>query len=94
MFVDLNQFDANTKTILDMVRGSGKTLRVATKNIRCPTLIKQVLELGRDCIKGLVCCSVDEAEFWTKKGFDFFVAYPTVHRDIETTLKLLRKDFE
>lgn len=90
-FVDLNAFDANVRSIAQMIEGTGLSIRVATKSIRVPDLIRRVLDSGAP-YKGLMCYSAREAEFLADLGFDdFLIAYPTLS---ELDLKALRKVHE
>jgi len=76
--VDLAAFDQNAD---DMTRrASGKPIRVATKSIRCRTLIERVL--SRPGYRGLMAYSLPEA-LWLHQDHasdDILVAYPTVNR--------------
>lgn len=77
-FVDLDAFDANVRSIAQMIEGTGLNLRVATKSIRVPELIRRVLNSGAP-YKGLMCYSAREALFLAEEGFDdFLIAYPTL----------------
>lgn len=77
--VDLDAVDHNIETLLADVRRHGKTLRLASKSIRCPWLLKYITEKGQGTIKGILSYSVTEAAFLTELGFtDIIVAYPTV----------------
>lgn len=91
MMVDLDAFEYNVKTIVSICRKYGKQLRIATKSIRCPYLIKLIANFSSGVLSGFMCYSIDEAEFLYEQGHDdFFVAYPTVQfRDIEKALKLV-----
>ena len=92
MFIDLDVFDHNVRKLADIVSGSGKKLRLATKSIRCPALIRRALEIGGNNFKGLMCYSVQEAGFLADQGFDdLFVAYPTVqYTDVVEALRLIK----
>jgi len=76
--VDLAAFDRNAD---DMTRrANGKPIRVATKSIRCRTLIERVL--SRPGYQGLMTYSLPEA-LWLHENHasqDILVAYPTVNR--------------
>jgi D-serine deaminase-like pyridoxal phosphate-dependent protein len=77
--VNLNAFDENLQRMLRIIEGSGKTLRAASKSVRCVWLLKRLLEQGGGAIKGLMCFTVEEAAFLFDHGFDdLLVAYPTV----------------
>lgn len=83
-FVDLNAFDANIRSIAETVAGTPLTIRVATKSLRVPELIRRVLNSGGP-FKGLMCYSAQEAQFLSEQGFnDFLIAYPTLaQKDLE-----------
>ncbi|MCG8567409.1 MAG: alanine racemase, partial [Desulfobacterales bacterium] len=58
---------------------TGKTIRVASKSIRCPDLIQRVFDRGGPVFKGILAYAVEEAAFLAQRGFkDLVVAYPTV----------------
>lgn len=91
--VDLDAFDRNTdwfaRVALDA--GGSHTLRLATKSVRVPALIRRVLEYGRP-YRGLMCFAAAEAEFLAGEGLDdLFVAYPTRRAD---DLAALRRTHE
>jgi len=78
-FVDLDAVDANIERLLAPVRRAGKTLRVASKSVRCVWLLKYLLARGAGTIRGILSYAVEEAAFLTEHGFDdIIVAYPTV----------------
>ena len=94
MFVDLDVFDQNIKHLVAIAKPSGKTIRIATKSVRCPELIQRILDKGEGVIKGLMCYSVKEANLLaTKYGLDdFYVAYPTVqYADIDCAMDMTQK---
>lgn len=87
-FVDLDAFDENCAALSEMVKGTPFTIRVATKSIRVPDLIRRALDSGGP-FKGLMCFSAQEALFLASQGFDdFLVAYPTLQ---ESDLLALKK---
>lgn len=87
-FVDLDAFDANCESLANMVKGTPFTIRIATKSIRVPDLIRRALNSGAP-FKGLMCFAAEEALFLSSQGFDdFLVAYPTLQ---ESDLKALKK---
>ena len=96
MFVDLDIFETNVKRIADIVRPSEKTLRMATKSIRCPQLIKWIRDTDRDIFKGFMCYSVEEAQLLAEEGLDdFYIPYPTMqYCDVELALEMARKGFK
>lgn len=77
--VNMDALDRNLEKILEPVKGSGKTLRLATKSLRIPGIIKYIQERCGDYFEGLMCLTVEEASFLAEQGFcDLLVAYPTV----------------
>jgi D-serine deaminase-like pyridoxal phosphate-dependent protein len=77
--VDLDAVDRNIETLFAPVRASGKTLRVATKSLRCVELLRYVLERGGAAARGLMAFSAVECAHLADAGFDdILLAYPTV----------------
>ncbi len=77
--VDLDAVDHNIEVLLADVRRHGKTLRLASKSIRCPWLLRYITERGQGAMRGILSYSVAEAAFLAEQGFtDIIVAYPTV----------------
>ncbi|MHB8419656.1 MAG: alanine racemase [Myxococcales bacterium] len=77
--VDLDAFEANAATLLGLARAGGKTLRLATKSLRCPALVRRGLELGGGTARGLMVYGAEEAAFLAGEGFDdLLLAYPTL----------------
>jgi len=86
--VDLDAFDQNIKTIADTLVNKNQTIRIATKSLRVPGLLKRILNYGPP-FSGLMCFSAFEIKFLHSQGFDnFLLAYPTVDND---ELKVLRE---
>lgn len=82
LFVDLNQFEENVLTLKKISEKTDKKLRLATKSIRIPFLIEQVLKIGSPTYQGLMCFSVKEAYELFRVGHkDILVAYPTHSED-------------
>ena len=76
--VDLGAFDANLDAMLKPVRAAGKTLRLATKSIRCPALLRLAIERGGPAVRGLLTFSAAETAALAGLGFrDLLLAYPT-----------------
>src|SRR3712207_6152076 len=75
--VDLDAFRANAT---DMVRrAGGKPIRVASKSVRCRSLLSDVL--SRDGYQGVLSFTLPEALWLHAHGFqDLLVAYPTADR--------------
>ena len=80
-FVDLDRFDANVDYVADTQKHSGKTIRVASKSIRCPGLIRRVFDKGGPAFRGILAFTMEEGALLADQGFDdIIVAYPTVQR--------------
>ncbi|MCF8093653.1 MAG: alanine racemase [Desulfotignum sp.] len=78
-FVDLDHFDRNIAYVADTCKGTGKTIRVASKSIRSPALLRRVFEKGGDVFQGILAFTMEEAEFLIENGFDdIIVAYPSI----------------
>ncbi|HEX5087023.1 MAG TPA: amino acid deaminase/aldolase [Nocardioides sp.] len=78
MVIDLDAFDANAD---DLVRRAGGTpIRVASKSVRVPALLRRVL--ARDGFQGVLGFTLAEALWLEEQGVtdDVVVAYPTVDR--------------
>ena len=75
--LDLEAFDRNASDLLR--RAGGKPIRVASKSVRVPGLLRRVLD--RPGFAGLLCYSLAEALWLQSNGFDDLVlGYPTVDR--------------
>jgi D-serine deaminase-like pyridoxal phosphate-dependent protein len=80
-FVDLDLFDANVAAIAQRV-SRGKTIRVASKSLRCVSLLERVLAAD-PVYRGVLSYCVREAVFLSRAGFDdILIAYPAM-REIE-----------
>lgn len=90
-FVDLDAFDTNCASLAKMVEGTPFTIRIATKSIRVPDLIRRALNFGAP-FQGLMCFSAEEVLFLASQGFDdFLLAYPTLQeRDLQALKKVHR----
>lgn len=79
MVVDLDILDANTQRLARIAQAHGKRLRVASKSVRVPELLRQILRVGGDHFCGLMCFSAPEAQLLRSEGFDdLLIAYPSV----------------
>ena len=76
--VDLDAFDANGAALRD--RAAGKPLRVASKSVRCRTLLSRVLATAG--WHGVMSYTLGEALWLARTGVadDVLVAYPTADR--------------
>lgn len=87
--VDLAAFDANAAAL--SARSGGKTIRVASKSVRCRALLERVL--ARPGWHGIMAYTLPEAIWLVRSGLsdDVLVAYPSVDR---TAIGELSKDAE
>lgn len=78
MVVDLDAFDANADDLLR--RAAGTPIRVASKSVRVPALLRRVLD--RDGFQGVLAYTLAEALWLEQQEVtdDLLVAYPTVDR--------------
>jgi D-serine deaminase-like pyridoxal phosphate-dependent protein len=76
--VDLAAFDDNADDLVR--RAAGRAIRVASKSVRCRTLLDRVL--ARPGFAGLLCYSLREALWLCAQGTsdDLVVGYPTADR--------------
>lgn len=78
--VDLVAFQKNIQAVAAFAKAGGKTLRVATKSIRVPELLKKILAYGPP-FQGLLCYSAAEISNLAEMGFnDLMLAYPTLQK--------------
>jgi D-serine deaminase-like pyridoxal phosphate-dependent protein len=76
--VDLDALERNVDALVAPVRARGKTLRVASKSVRCAALLRAILARGGAAMRGVMAFSPAEACFLAGEGFaDVLVAYPT-----------------
>jgi D-serine deaminase-like pyridoxal phosphate-dependent protein len=81
--VDLDALEANARALVRPLAGSGKTMRVATKSVRCPDLVTYVRDAASAVARGLMTYTAAETMFWARRGEkDLLLAYP-VSRDSE-----------
>jgi D-serine deaminase-like pyridoxal phosphate-dependent protein len=78
MVVDLDAFDANADDLVR--RAQGTPVRVASKSVRVPELLRRVL--ARDGFRGVLAFTLAEALWLEEQGVsdDIVVGYPTVDR--------------
>lgn len=88
--VDLGAFDRNVRRFAEVVSAAGHEpgLRIATKSLRVPELIRRVVDFGPP-YRGLMCYATEETEFLMAHGFDdLLIAYPTIQ---PSDLEIVRK---
>ncbi|MCX7807034.1 MAG: alanine racemase [Deltaproteobacteria bacterium] len=77
LVLDLDAFDRNVERLRKVGGEAGLRVRLSTKSLRVPALIRRALEQGGPVVRGLLCFCVEEAWQLAKLGMDdFFVAYP------------------
>ena len=73
-FIDLDLFDKNITEILQ--RANGKNIRVASKSIRCLSLLQRILKYDAS-IQGIMCFSPQEVVCLSQAGLDdLLLGYP------------------
>ena len=78
-FVDLDAFDANVDYVARIVAGTGKTVRLGSKSLRCEPLMRRILERGGPLMRGFLTYTAEETAWLAEKGHDdFILAYPTL----------------
>ncbi len=81
-FVDLDAVDHNLDLVLSRIEREGVTVRVASKSVRHPWLLRYLLERGGDRLRGLMTYSAAETAFLFEQGFDdLLLAYPVGRRE-------------
>ncbi len=77
--VDLDALERNVDALVEPVRRRGKTLRVASKSVRCAALLRAIVARGGAAVRGIMAFSPAEACWLAEaEGFtDILVAYPT-----------------
>jgi D-serine deaminase-like pyridoxal phosphate-dependent protein len=76
--VDLDAFDRNVRYVAARAAGTGKTIRVHSKSVRCTALLRRALDLGGAAFRGVMTMTVEEAAHLAAAGLDdLLVAYPS-----------------
>ncbi|CAN5319636.1 amino acid deaminase/aldolase [soil metagenome] len=74
-FVDLDLYDENVRQIAK--RAGNKTIRIASKSVRCKELLKRTLAAD-PIYQGIMCYTTLEAVWLSKQGFDdLLIGYPS-----------------
>ena len=68
--LDLDAVERNLDRMVGTVRGTGKTLRLATKSLRSVELLRHLLACGQGVIRGLMTYSAAETAFLHEQGLD------------------------
>jgi D-serine deaminase-like pyridoxal phosphate-dependent protein len=94
--VDLDAFERNAELLLQIATHAGKSLRVATKSVRCPELLRRIEAKASAGDRGPVSFmtyTARETAFLRTEGFDdFLLAYPVVSRVDADILAALVRD--
>lgn len=76
--VDLDALERNVDTLVAPVKRAGKTLRIASKSVRCVELLRRIAARGGAVVRGVMAFSPAEASYLVAEGFDdILLAYPT-----------------
>lgn len=79
--VDLSALEHNLDVLMARM-APPVTLRVATKSIRHVGILRRIMALGGDRLRGLMCFSAHEATWLAERGFDdMLLAYPVARWD-------------
>jgi len=65
-YLDLDQFDENCNSIFRIAQQYNKKIRIATKSIRCVSLIERAALSGGSLVSGLMCFSIEEVKYLKK----------------------------
>jgi D-serine deaminase-like pyridoxal phosphate-dependent protein len=85
-FVDLDAMWANAEEMLG--RAAGKPIRVASKSLRCRTLLERILDRD-ERFAGLMTFTLPETLWLAEQGFEnLLLAYPTADADALRELAL------
>ncbi len=80
--VDLDALERNVDALVAPVARQGKTLRIASKSVRCAALLRAIAARGGPAVRGIMAFSPAEACWLAGEGFDdILVAYPTAQLD-------------
>jgi D-serine deaminase-like pyridoxal phosphate-dependent protein len=91
--VDLDALERNVDALVAPVRAAGKTLRVASKSVRCVELLRRIVARGGDAVRGVMAFSAAEASYLVAEGFpDVLLAYPTAQAGDADRLALANRD--
>ena len=88
--VDLDRFEQNVREFSQRASAAQKTIRVASKSIRVPDLLRRVFSAGGPVMQGIMCYCAEEAGLLADQGFDdLLIGYPTCQaRDVEVLHRL------
>jgi D-serine deaminase-like pyridoxal phosphate-dependent protein len=91
--VDLDALDKNFNFYADIVKKTDKKIRIASKSIRVPYLLKYLLDKDKELFSGIMCYRMEEAKYLYDMGFnDLLLAYPDISKKSLKTFASLKKD--
>jgi D-serine deaminase-like pyridoxal phosphate-dependent protein len=77
--IDLDAFDANVARLVAPAKARGKTIRVASKSVRCPALLRRIADGAGGVVRGAMAYSGAECALLVEEGWDdVLLGYPTV----------------
>lgn len=87
-FCNVDLLDKNITDIATRTDGKNKTIRIASKSVRCTYVLKRILDTN-PIYKGIMCYTGREALFLSSQGFDdLLLGYPIVNKqEIEDICK-------
>lgn len=78
---DVDLLDKNIQDIAARADGKNKTIRIASKSVRCTYALDRILK-SNPIYKGIMCYSGREALFLIEQGFDdLLLGYPIVNKE-------------
>lgn len=80
--VDLDAIDKNFDILAKLAKENHKKIRISTKSLRVPYLIKYLYNKNRSLFSGIMCYRASEASFlFSEYGFeDILIGYPEVSK--------------
>ncbi len=79
-YCDLDLLDKNINDIAQRAAGKNKTIRIASKSVRCTFVLKRILA-ANPIYKGIMCFTGSEALFLIEQGFDdLLLGYPIANK--------------
>jgi D-serine deaminase-like pyridoxal phosphate-dependent protein len=85
-FCNVDLLDKNINDIATRANGKNKTIRIASKSIRCTYVLKRILD-SNPIYKGIMCFTGNEALHLSSCGFDdLLLGYPIVNKQEITAI--------
>ncbi|MFN8576858.1 MAG: alanine racemase [Candidatus Sericytochromatia bacterium] len=90
--VDLDAIDKNLDFYSQIAKKNNKKIRIASKSIRVPYLLKYLFEKEKDLFSGIMCYRMSEAKYLNDMGFnDLLLAYPDTNpKSLKTFVSLTK----